>query len=124
MKNFLSHTFLSQVVFTLIFSCSNVLETEPIYYVEYTLSVTAGKGGSVYPNTGTYEDGTVITLRANPDQGYKFDRWKGTWKDNRPDQCGKGGVPREILSSSSRYCHITMVMDSNKNIQAYFSKLE
>lgn len=124
MKNFLSHTFLSQVVFRLIFSCSNVLETEPIYYVEYTLSVTAGEGGSVYPNTGTYVEGTVITLTANPDQGYKFDRWKGTYKDNRPDQCGKGEVPREILSSSSRYCHITMVMDSNKNIQAYFSKLE
>lgn len=124
MKNFLSHTFLSQVVFRLIFSCSNVLETEPIYYVEYTLSVTAGEGGSVYPNTGTYVEGTVITLTANPDQGYKFDRWKGTYKDNRPDQCGKGEVPREILSSSSRYCHITMVMDSNKNNQAYFSKLE
>ena len=124
MKNFLSHTFLSQVVFRLIFSCSNVLETEPIYYVEYTLSVTAGEGGSVYPNTGTYVEGTVITLTANPDQGYKFNRWKGTYKDNRPDQCGKGEVPREILSSSSRYCHITMVMDSNKNIQAYFSKLE
>ena len=69
MKNFLSHTFLSQVVFTLIFSCSNVLETEPIYYVEYTLSVTAGEGGSVYPNTGAYVEGTVITLTANPDQG-------------------------------------------------------
>ena len=124
MKNFLFHTFLSQVVFTSIFSCSNVLETEPIYYIEYTLIVTAGEGGSVYPNTGTYLEGTVITLTANPNQGYKFDRWKGTWKDNRPDQCGKGGVPREILSSSSRSCHITMVMDSNKNIQAYFSKLE
>ena len=77
-----------------------------------------------YIQTLACVEGTVITIRANPDQGYKFDRWKGTWKDNRPDQFGKGGVPREISSSSSRYCHITMVMDSNKNIQAYFSKLE
>ena len=86
--------------------------------------MTAGEGGSVYPETGNYGNGTVITITSYPDEGYKFDRWKGTWKDDRIDQCGKGGVPREILSSSSRNCHITMVIDSNKNIQAFLSVLQ
>ena len=124
MKNFLSNSYLSLLAFILIFSCSPEQESESINSVMYFVTVTAGGGGSVYPETGNYGNGTVITITSYPDEGYKFDRWKGTWKDDRIDQCGKGGVPREILSSSSRNCHITMVIDSNKNIQAFFSKLE
>ena len=124
MKNFLSNSYLSLLAFILIFSCSPEQESESINSVMYSVTVTAGEGGSVSPETGNYGNGTVITITSYPDEGYKFDRWKGTWKDDRIDQCGKGGVPREILSSSSRNCHITMVIDSNKNIQAFFSKLE
>ena len=108
MKNFLSHTFLSQVVFTLIFSCSNVLETEPIYYVEYTLSVTAGEGGSVSPDAnGTYNEGVAITLTATPDQGYEFDRWEGV--DSHPTRC--------IMA---RHCRAAIKIDSDRYVSAFF----
>ena len=121
MRILLNIYFLFQIVFVLFISCSfEQEELEFINPVKYILTVTAGEGGSVYPDTGTYDEGTVIVITATPEEGYKFDRWKGTFKDNRENQCGKGGVPLEF----TRYCHITMAMDSNKNIQAFFSELE
>ena len=41
----------------------------------YTLTVSAGEGGSVSTEGGEYEEGTEVTVRATPDEGYKFVSW-------------------------------------------------
>jgi hypothetical protein len=41
----------------------------------YTLTVTAGEGGSVSSEGGEYEEGTEVTITATPDEGYQFIGW-------------------------------------------------
>ena len=41
----------------------------------YTLTVSAGEGGSVSSEGGAYEEGTQLTLTASPDDGYQFISW-------------------------------------------------
>jgi len=41
----------------------------------YTLTVTAGEGGSVSSEGGEYEEGTQVTITATPDEGYEFTGW-------------------------------------------------
>ena len=41
----------------------------------YTLSVSAGEGGIVSSEGGTYEEGTEVTITATPNEGYSFVRW-------------------------------------------------
>ena len=42
---------------------------------QYTLTVSAGDGGSVSSEGGTYDEGTKVTVTANPNDGYKFLGW-------------------------------------------------
>jgi len=42
---------------------------------QYTLTVTAGEGGTVSTEGGTYDEGTDITITATPDDGYVFLKW-------------------------------------------------
>lgn len=70
---------------------------------EYTLSVTTTEGGSVSPNGGTYNEGTVVNLTATPDAGYEFVGWSG-------DASG---------TSSS----VSIVMDGNKSVTATFEQI-
>ena len=44
---------------------------------QYTLTVTAGEGGSVSTTGGTYNSGTSITVTATPNEGYGFVGWSG-----------------------------------------------
>jgi hypothetical protein len=41
----------------------------------YTLTVSAGEGGSVSTEGGEYEEGTEVTITAIPDDGYRFISW-------------------------------------------------
>ena len=41
----------------------------------YTLSVSAGEGGIVSSEGGTYEEGTEVTITATPNEGYSFVKW-------------------------------------------------
>ena len=50
-------------------------EPEPPAPTQYTLTVTAGEGGSVSTEGGTYDEGTEITITATPDEGYEFVDW-------------------------------------------------
>ena len=44
----------------------------------YTLSVTAGEGGSVSTEGGEYQEGTEVTITATPEEGYGFIGWNGS----------------------------------------------
>jgi len=45
---------------------------------QYTLTVTAGEGGSVSTEGGTYDEGTEVTITATPAEGYEFIGWEGS----------------------------------------------
>jgi len=66
-------------------------------------SSTPSDGGSVSPKSGTYDAGSNVSLIANPNQYYKFNGWAG-----------------DVSGNSD---HITITMDSNKQIIASFVKL-
>ena len=72
----------------------------------YTLStsVSPSGSGSVSPSSGTYDEGTQVTLTASPASGYTFDHWGG-------DASG--------TSSST-----TITMNSNKSVIAYFAGIQ
>ena len=42
---------------------------------QYTLTVSAGEGGSVSSEGGTYDEGTQLTIKANPSDGFGFAGW-------------------------------------------------
>jgi hypothetical protein len=43
----------------------------------YTVTVTAGEGGSVSTSGGTYNQGTQVTITATANDGYRFTGWEG-----------------------------------------------
>ena len=88
MKFYLSLLTTCILFLTLVFSCSTddeesvapVVQTpqpEP-EATQYTLTVSAGEGGTVSTEGGTYDEGTTITVTAIPDDGYEFVRWEGS----------------------------------------------
>ena len=68
---------------------------------QYSLTVTAGEGGTVSTEGGTFDEGTEVTILATPDEGYEFVRWEGSDSD-----------------SSS----LTITLNGNTNVQALFQK--
>ena len=80
-------------LFFLVISCSKDTDSEtptPTPTVKYTLTITAGSGGSVDITGGEYEKGTSVTVTADPNTGYEFEKWS----DNNTDN------PRTILVNS------------------------
>ena len=77
-------------------------DTEPTTPTQYTLTVTAGEGGTVSTQGGTYDEGTEVTITATPDEGYLFFGWEG-------------------LSSEGN--EISLSLDSNQSLVALFIKL-
>ena len=53
-------------------------EPEPPAPTQYTLTITAGEGGTVSTEGGTFDEGTEFTVTATPDEGYVFVRWEGS----------------------------------------------
>ncbi len=50
-----------------------------------TLTILKIGEGSVSPNSGTYAEGSVLSLRATPSEGWTFDKWQGDLQDqNNP----------------------------------------
>ena len=69
---------------------------------QYTLTASAGVGGTVSTLGGTYDDGTSITITASANDGYEFTGWNGS-----------------DMSSST----ITITLNSNTSIEAIFSQV-
>ena len=88
MKRALLPITLATLLSVFIYSCSSddddsaspsVIQTptpEPeLQTTEYTLTVSAGEGGSVSTEGGTYDEGTQISVTANPSEGFGFGGW-------------------------------------------------
>ncbi len=89
-----SKFFSTLIIIALILSCSTEEDiTQPITNnkieesapdpIQYTLTVSAGEGGSVSTEGGTYDEGTSITVTANPDEGFEFIGWEGSDETER-----------------------------------------
>ena len=48
----------------------------------YTLTASAGEGGSVSPTTGSFNAGTQVSVTATPNSGYTFSGWSNGSTDN------------------------------------------
>jgi len=75
-------------------------EPEP-EVTQYTLTVTAGEGGTVSTAGGTYDEGTEVTITATPAEGYEFVGWEG---------------------SDSTEASLTLSLGGNISIEANFEK--
>ncbi len=114
MKNRLSLFLFILMVFSIFYGCTAV-EEEAVSPrpTQYSLTVTASAGGRVSPEaTGTYNEGTTMTLSAIPDEGYRFVRWLGSDNDN--GRCGRINTPVR------GYCRCIVTLYSNRDIQAFF----
>ena len=89
MKKYL---FLFVSILVVIIACSKEDEPAPPPPTpKFTVSFSAGEGGSVSTTGGTYEKGTKVTVTATPDGEFVFDKWSDGNTDN----------PREITVSSN-----------------------
>jgi hypothetical protein len=71
----------------------------------YSLSIQINPsgGGSVEPQSGTYDGGTQLTMKATAANGYRFNQWGG--------------------SASGSSNTVNIMMDSNKAVTASFTKV-
>jgi len=67
----------------------------------YTLTASAGEGGSVSPTTGSFNAGTQVSVTATPNSGYQFTSW----------------------SNGSTVNPVTVTLNSNTSITANFEVL-
>jgi len=67
----------------------------------YTLTASAGEGGSVSPTTGSFNAGTQVSVTATPNSGYQFTSW----------------------SNGSTANPVTVTLNSNTSITANFEVL-
>jgi Raf kinase inhibitor-like YbhB/YbcL family protein len=66
-----------------------------------TFSVEPAGSGSVWPSSGSFEEGESVNFTASPNVGYIFDRWRG--------------------DASGTVQSITVTVDGDKNIVVHFS---
>lgn len=57
--------------------CSPTTEFEKPESYSLSVSTNLTGGGSVFPTTETYDDGTEVSVEANANQGYAFLKWSG-----------------------------------------------
>jgi len=113
LKNLLfSFHLISLIFIVLAYSCSDELQDEELKEFNlYTLSVSASEGGSVSPKaSGTYKEGSTITITATPDEGYRFERWEGSDNDDLANGCW----------SRPGNCRASITMNSDRDVQVFF----
>lgn len=85
---------------------SGIKLTSMTIHYPYTLIISSGLGGTTVPAPGSYQydEGTTVSVQANPSSNYVFDHW--------------------VLDGQIRYENpITVTMSNDHNLQAYFAKL-
>jgi len=114
MKKLLYSVSLVLTAFIILYSCSAEEDTtpppsvvatpepEPPAPTQYTLTVTAGEGGSVSTEGGIYDEGTEITITATPAEGYEFAGWEGNESDSNS---------------------LSITLNGDANVQALFAQL-
>ena len=91
MKKLLYPIAFTLTAFLILYSCSaeeqdttpppSIIQTpepEPPAPTQYTLTASAGEGGTVSSEGGTYDEGTEVTITATPAEGYEFVGWDGS----------------------------------------------
>ena len=104
------------VIFSLIFyyCSSEIINEESTTSSQYTLTISASKGGSVTPDaSGKYDEGATITITATPEEGYKFEIWEGSDFDDNP--CNFSGPFN---------CRTVVTMYSDRDVEAFFEKIQ
>ena len=84
------------IVMISIYTCGSRMST-------LSSSCIPSDGGSISPSEGTYDKGIEVDIKAIPASGYRFDHWEGSVSGTSPN--------------------ISLTMDSNKDVVAYFAKL-
>ena len=109
--------FLKSIIFLMFFACSSEqIDEESITPTQYKLTINASEGGTITPDAnGMYNEGATITVTASPNDGYKFNRWKGT----DIVSCGNSGG----WAGPSK-CRTIITMDSDRDVQAFFEKIK
>lgn len=69
----------------------------------FTLSVATSGNGSVYPQGGTYDAGTTVTLYATPASGWEFAGWSG--------------------NANGSNTSVQVTMNANKSVRATFTEI-
>ncbi|NOR52501.1 MAG: hypothetical protein GQ536_00210, partial [Candidatus Aminicenantes bacterium] len=89
----------------LVLTVDSVISIQANFIHRYDLTLASSAGGTTDPEPGiySYDDGTEVILTAIPENFYEFGGWSGT---GSPEQ--EGDNP------------ITIIMDSDKSIQASF----
>jgi hypothetical protein len=108
--------FLKSIIFLMFFACSSEqIDEESTTPTQYKLTINASEGGTITPDAnGIYNEGATITVTASPNDGYKFNRWKGTDNDN----------PRYGCWAGPGKCRTVITMDSDRDVQAFFEKIK
>ncbi|MFP4608625.1 MAG: CARDB domain-containing protein [Candidatus Aenigmatarchaeota archaeon] len=77
--------------------------------IEYTLTISAGEGGTTDPEPGnySYEEGENVTVTAKPGENWSFSHWEGDFPEG------------EETSEE-----ITITLDSDKEVTAHFEEDE
>ena len=133
----LNKTFFATLLL-LVFSCSpdeetpaptNTVQTttpEQPATTQYTLEVTAGEGGTVSTEGGTFNEVTEATVTATPAEGYEFIGWEGNDSTNESLTITLSSnqtilAQFEINSSSteniSTECNLFVSSDVNQSIK-------
>jgi len=81
----------------------SVVSPQPTQY--QLTAIVVGGNGTVSPTSGTYDGGTVVTLTADPDTGYRVETWSGTDNDG------------------SKVNTNTVTMDSNRSVTLQFEEV-
>ena len=109
--------FLKSIIFLMFFACSSEqIDEESITPTQYKLSIKASEGGTITPDAnGMYNEGATITVTASPNDGYKFNRWRGTDNVSCGTRVGWAGPGK---------CRTVITMDSDRDVQAFFEKIK
>lgn len=96
---------------------------------QYTLTASAGDGGSVSTQGGTFSEGTQISITATPNTGYSFSSWSNGSTDNplsvtlnsNTSVTANFELVSQFISKSPSYSYINQTT-SEFHSQFYFQK--